>query len=358
MAPTWPDTAFANPHGLDAQYVNFSPPGRNERPNGKRRSHPTTGSPHGAAAGSARYIGAMHHVGGVEAGGTKFICVIGRQDGTILTRARFPTDDPALTLAATAAFFRGEIDRHGHLAGIGVAAFGPLELRPDHPRFGTIGATPKPGWAGADMLEPLRGLGVPLAIDTDVNGAALAEARWGAAQGCDQFVYLTVGTGIGAGVIIDGRPLHGVGHPEAGHVTVPREPADDFPGVCPFHGDCLEGLASGPAMAARWGRSAELLSGAERDAAIALEAGYLAAGIRTLIYTLAPQRVVIGGGVSALPGLIEQVNDRLRATLNGYPGHPEHERDVVVLAGLGDDAGPAGSLALATIAATTGGRDA
>jgi fructokinase len=198
------------------------------------------------------------------------------------------------------------------------------------------------------VIGPLAGaLDVPIGFDTDVNGAALGEGRWGAAAGLDQFVYLTVGTGIGGGAIVGGRPVHGLVHPEIGHVPVPRRPDDGYPGGCPFHRDCLEGMASGPAIGARWGRPASDL-GDLTERAVALEAAYLAAGVRTIVYTLAPRRVVIGGGVSELPGLFPAIHERLADELAGYPGLPEHgDPGFVVKAGLGGMAGPAGALVLA-----------
>jgi fructokinase len=199
------------------------------------------------------------------------------------------------------------------------------------------------------MITPFAtAIGVPVAFDTDVNAAALAEGRWGAGKGLDSFVYLTVGTGIGGGAVIDGRLVHGLGHPEMGHVTVPRRPGDAFPGVCPFHGDCLEGMASGPAIAARFGRRAETLDRSGRSTAVAITAWYLAAGIASLVYGLAPQRVIIGGGLGSMTGLALATRKALRARLGGYPGLPEHEdRRFVVGARLGDRAGPLGTLILA-----------
>lgn len=291
-------------------------------------------------------------LGGIEAGGTKFVCVLGTSDGTILRRERFATRGPDETLADVRAFFDRAAGEH-RLTAIGIAAFGPLELRPQNPAFGHISVTPKPGWSHADLVGPLRHLGVPVGIDTDVNGAALAEARWGAARGCRQFVYFTVGTGIGGGAVIDGRTVQGLVHPEIGHVSVPRQPGDDYPGGCPFHGDCLEGMASGPALAGRWGQPAEHLSGSALERAVDMEAAYLAAGIRNVTYTLAPERVIIGGGVHTLPGLFPAIGRHLRAQLNGYPGLAEHaDDDYVVPAGCGDDAGPLGALALAELART------
>ncbi len=202
--------------------------------------------------------------GGIEAGGTKFVCLVGDHEGTILAERRLPTRGPRETMADAIAFLR-EASAADPLQAIGVGAFGPLDLRPG-PGYGRILATPKPGWSGAEIAGPLRdAFGVPVAVDTDVTAAALAEGRWGAARGLATFAYMTVGTGIGVGIVAGGRPLHGLVHPEAGHVSVPRMPGDDFPGVCPFHGSCLEGMASGPAMAARWGVPAEDLSGALRS---------------------------------------------------------------------------------------------
>lgn len=293
-------------------------------------------------------------LGGVEAGGTKFVCVTGLADGTILTRERFDTRDPESTVAEMRAFFARATAGGQRIAAIGVAAFGPLELRRDHAEFGHIGVTPKAGWSHTDLVGPLTDFAVPVAIDTDVNGAALGEGAWGAAQGLDQFVYLTVGTGIGGGAVVGGATIKGLVHPEIGHMCVARQPGDDFPGVCPFHGDCFEGMASGPAIAARWGSAAEDLSGDELTRAVDVEAAYLAAGIRNVVYTLAPQRIVIGGGVRNLPGLFPAIRRHLADQLNGYPGLPEHAaEDFVVPAGCGDDAGTMGALALAAAVAAS-----
>jgi fructokinase len=193
---------------------------------------------------------------------------------------------------------------------------------------------------------------VPVGFDTDVNGAALGEGRWGAARGLDSFVYVTVGTGIGGGAVVGGAPVHGLPHPEMGHVSVSRLPGDDFPGICPFHGDCLEGMACGPAIAARWGRPAEELRGDDLRRAVDVEAHYLAAGLRNVVYALAPERIVLGGGVAGLPGLLPSLRARLAGALAGYPGLPEHGGDAfVVPPGLGGAAGAAGALALAEAAA-------
>lgn len=285
-------------------------------------------------------------------GGTKVICLVGSGPEHIVAQTRIPTTTPEQTLAQVVDFFQASRAADGPLTSIGIASFGPLELRRSHPRYGFITTSPKPGWACVDVVGRVRSaLGVPVEFDTDVNGAALGEGRWGAGQGLATFVYLTVGTGIGAGAVIDGRIAHGLVHPEMGHISVVRQPGDEFPGVCPFHGDCLEGMASGAAMAARWGYPAEQLEGDDLIAAIELEAAYLAGGLRTIVYTIAPQRIVIGGGVSALPGLFPLLRARLAESLGGYPGLPEHANAAFVLpAALGALAGPAGALALAATA--------
>jgi fructokinase len=188
-------------------------------------------------------------------------------------------------------------------------------------------------------------------LNTDVAGAALGEGRWGAARGLDSFVYMTVGTGVGAAAVLDGHLPTGLGHAEMGHTTVPRQPGDDFPGHCPFHGDCLEGMAAGPAIAARFGRPAEQLDGDDLRRAVEWEAGYLAESVRNIVYTLAPQRVVLGGSVPQLPGLFPRLRARLGEALAGYGALPEHRaEDFVVPAGLGAMAGPAGALLLAELA--------
>lgn len=285
-------------------------------------------------------------LGAIEAGGTKFVCAVGTGPGDIRVRHRIDTVRPEDTLEAVIEFFAGQ----PALAGMGIAAFGPLELRPDHPRFGHITTTPKPGWEGADLVGPVAAaLDVPVAIDTDVNAAGLGEWRWGAGRGLSNVVYLTVGTGLGGGAIVDGRAVTGLVHPEMGHVSVERLEGDRFPGVCPYHGDCLEGMACGPAIEARWGRPGPQLDEL-REQAIEVEAHYLAAGIRNIVYTLAPQRVIVGGGVGQMPGLVEVVQAKLERSMGGYAVQPEHAQRFVVTPELGDDAGIAGGFVLAETA--------
>jgi fructokinase len=295
----------------------------------------------------------MAMYGGVEAGGTKFVCVIGTGPDDIVASTRIEVTDPPTTLGAAVRFFTEAAAEGASLDGIGIGSFGPVELRPGHPMYGHITSTPKPGWSGADMVGPFASaLAVPVGFDTDVNAAALGEGRWGAARGLETFVYLTIGTGIGGGAVVEGRLLRGLGHPEMGHVGVPRRPGDTFPGLCPFHGDCLEGMASGPAIAARHGRRAEELSEEEQDEASALVAHYLAAGCRAFVYALAPERIIVGGGLSTLPWLLERAGIELVGQLSGYPGLPEHAAEgFIVPARLGQWAGPAGTLVLAERAA-------
>lgn len=288
--------------------------------------------------------------GAVEAGGTKFVCMVGTGPDDIRAEVRFPTTTPAETLARTVEFLRTEQGRLGPLAAVGLASFGPVDLAAGSPTYGYITSTPKPGWANADVVGTVgRALGVPLGFDTDVNGAALAEARWGAACGLDTLVYLTVGTGIGGGGIAGGRLMHGLIHPEMGHIRVPHDrSADPFPGVCPYHGDCLEGLASGPAVKARWGRPAEELPA--DHPAWALEAEYLAQALAIYVCVLSPQRLVLGGGVMSAPQLFPLIRARLVSLLNGYVQAPEILRDTdryVVPPALGHRAGVLGALALA-----------
>ncbi len=291
-------------------------------------------------------------LGGVEAGGTKVVCVIGTAPDDIVASTRIEVTDPATTLGAAVEFFAEAVRQGTRLDALGIGSFGPVELRSGHPRWGHITSTPKPGWSNTDIVGPFASaLRIPIGFDTDVNAAALGESRWGAARGLDTFVYLTIGTGIGGGALVDGRLLHGLGHPEMGHVPVPRMDGDAFTGSCPFHGDCLEGMACGPAIAARFGSRAEELGADEQALAATLVAHYLAAGCRAFVYALAPERIIVGGGLSMLPGLFDLAGAALVKQLGGYPGLPEHAaRGFIVPAQLGQSAGPAGTLVLAELA--------
>ena len=286
--------------------------------------------------------------GAVEAGGTKFVCALGRASGDILDEVRIETRDPASTLTQVIQFAAHAEAQHGEVRAFGVGAFGPLELRRNSPTYGFITNTPKPGWANTDLLGSLgRAVARPLGFDTDVNGAALAEWRWGAGRDLDSLVYVTVGTGIGAGVIHHGRPVHGLMHPEIGHVRVHRHPADNgFPGICPFHGDCLEGLSSGPAIVARTGRP---LSAAELEDPIwDIEADYLGQLCAQLVLMHSPQRIFLGGGVMHQKRLFGGIRTRMLHWLQGYVPHPELQATgFIVPPGLGGAAGIKGALALA-----------
>lgn len=294
--------------------------------------------------------------GGVEGGGTKFVCAVGTGPTDLRATASFETTGSDATLGRVIAFFEEqgrqlEQQGAGRLGAIGVAMFGPVGLRHGSAGYGHVLRTPKPGWSGVDVVGPLRAaFGVPIAIDTDVNAAALAEWQWGAARGCDPVLYLTVGTGIGGGVVTGGRPLHGMLHPEMGHVHVRRHPKElrSFSGICPFHGDCLEGMASGPALQQRWGGSPETLPA--DHVAWDIEAHYLAQALAAYIYVLSPERIVIGGGVMCRPGLLAKARDGVRAMLGEYVVSEQVGEKIdtyIVSPALGDQAGVLGALALA-----------
>lgn len=283
--------------------------------------------------------------GGIEAGGTKFVLAVGTGPDDLHDVTSIPTEAPDTTLPRAVAYFE-ERD----VEAVGIAAFGPVDLDRSSDTYGSITSTPKPGWRDTDVLGVVaRDLDVPVGFDTDVNGAALGEQRWGAAQGLDTFVYVTVGTGVGAGGVTGGEPLHGLLHPEMGHLLVRRHPDDTFAGSCPFHGDCLEGLAAGPALQQRWGRPAAELD-ADLAAAVEMEAWYLAQLAVTATYVVSPQRIVWGGGVMNLAGLAERMRERTVELLAGYlevPAITEHTDDYLVRPGLGDHAGVLGAIALA-----------
>jgi fructokinase len=293
--------------------------------------------------------------GAVEAGGTKFVVAVGNEHGEILEHHRFPTADPSSTLTAACAWLRRWLaSGNPALAAIGIASFGPVELDRTSVRYGFIGRTPKAGWSGTDIAGTLRReFKCPIGFDTDVNAAALAEHRWGAARDVDDLVYLTIGTGIGGGVIVNGAPIHGLMHPEIGHIYPRRHLLDlEFEGVCPFHGDCLEGLASGPAILARTGSTLQELDPAHSQWQI--EADYLAQLCAQLVVTVSPQRIVMGGGVMTHATLLPLIRERMRSHLGGYIERSEilggAERYIVAPA-LGDRAGVLGALVLAMDAA-------
>jgi len=285
--------------------------------------------------------------GGLEAGGTKWVCAIGAGPDDIRATTQFSTTMPQATLARAVAFFS---PYRGRLAGLGIGSFGPLDLQPTSPTFGWITSTPKPGWAQTDLAGVLRqALAVPIVLDTDVNAAAFGECHWGAAQGLDTFLYITVGTGLGGGAMVNGQLLHGLLHPEMGHLRIPHDwQADAFAGTCAYHGDCLEGLAAGPALAARWGQAGETLP--DDHPAWVLEAHYLALGLVGFICTLMPQRIIMGGGVMQRSQLFPLIQHEVQQLLNGYIQTPElasHIESYIVPPALGERAGVLGALALA-----------
>jgi fructokinase len=287
--------------------------------------------------------------GAIEAGGTKFNCAIADEQGKIHAQARFPTQDPASTLHRVCEFLHDGARGLGALAAIGVGSFGPVILDRHSPRYGCIGRTPKAGWSGADMAGMLaREFSCAVGFDTDVNAAALAEHRWGAGQNVGTLVYLTVGTGIGGGILVGGRPLHGLTHPEIGHVHPRRHALDPhFEGVCPFHRDCLEGLASGPAIVARCGAQLEQLDAAHPQWDI--EADYVGQLCAQLALTVSPQRIIMGGGVMN-QRLLPLIRRRMLVWLGGYIERSEILTDTdgyLVPAALGDEAGVLGALLLA-----------
>ncbi len=273
--------------------------------------------------------------GAIEAGGTKWICATGDHPANLETLS-IPTTTPEETLSRVTEFFAAK-----PISALGIASFGPADLRRASPTWGYITSTPKPGWANTSVAQALaKRLNVPVAFDTDVNAAALAEAHWGAGLGLSDFLYLTVGTGIGGGAIVSGRILRGSHHPEMGHLPIPRDPTDPFPGACPFHHDCLEGLASGPAMEKRWGTPAETLPA--DHPAWDLEARYLASGLASLTYSFSPEKIILGGGVAGSPGLLEKIRTALKARLAGYIPAP-----AISAPGLGPRSGILGALLLA-----------
>ena len=287
--------------------------------------------------------------GGIEAGGTKFVCAVGTGPDDIRAEIRLPTEAPDITMGRVIDFFRAQQEQHD-IAAIGVASFGPVDPDPDSETFGHITNTPKPGWANTPVAPILRdAFEVPIGFDTDVNVAALGEHRWGAAQSVDTFVYLTIGTGIGGGGMVDGNLLHGLIHPEMGHIALPHNwERDPFAGTCPFHGDCWEGLANGPALEERWGQPGESLPPGHE--AWSLEAHYIALGVTSIMMILSPQMVVLGGGVMEQEHLFPLIHQEVKSQLNGYIQSPtilDRPDTYIVPPALGGRSGVLGAIALA-----------
>jgi fructokinase len=296
-------------------------------------------------------------IGAIEAGGTKFVCGLMDADSqdcakpTLLAKASIPTTDPKTTLEAALSFFTKNAESSGvaKLDGVGIGSFGPVDLKHSSPTWGYITATPKPGWRNTEVAGFFRDrLKAPVAFDTDVNAAAYGELLWGAARGLKDFVYVTVGTGIGGGIFSNGSLVHGLSHPELGHIKIQREKGDSFEGTCPYHRDCLEGMASGPAIGKRWNARPEDL-GAYHEA-WELEARYLAKAFAAYTFVLSPERILMGGGVGLKPGLAERVAVCLGEELGGYvPALNDASRMAGYVARplLGPEAGLFGAAALA-----------
>lgn len=291
----------------------------------------------------------MQLYGGIEAGGTKFVCAVGTGPNDLRAETRFPTTTPDETIDRAIDFFVDQA-RKEPLAAIGIASFGPIDPNPASDTFGYITATPKLKWRDTDFVGKIRdALNLPIGFDTDVNGAALAEYRWGAARGLDTFIYLTIGTGVGGGGMANGQMMHGLVHPEMGHIYLPPHPDDPHPeGFCPYHGNCMEGMTNGPAIEKRWGQPAETLP---RDhPAWELEAHYLAYGLVNHICTLSPQKIIMGGGVMHQQHLFPLIRQKVQLLLNGYiPSRTILEKidAYIVPPELGDKTGVLGALALA-----------
>jgi fructokinase len=291
----------------------------------------------------------MSYFGAIEGGGTKFVCMVGSGPKDIVAETRFPTTTPIETIGRAVSFFKEQM-RSVPLSAIGIGTFGPVDLNPASPTYGYITTTPKPGWRQTEFQSAVQhALELPVGFDTDVNAAALGEGTWGACKGLSQYLYLTIGTGVGVGAVVDGRLMHGALHPEGGHMFLPHDRSKDpFEGGCPFHADCFEGLASGPAMRKRWGVPAETLP--DDHPAWPLEAHYVALALSNMICMFSPQRIVLGGGVMEHTALIPLIRAEVRTILNGYIQIPELETGLdrfIVSPGLGNRSGVLGALALA-----------
>ncbi|HMD90576.1 MAG TPA: ROK family protein [Anaerolineaceae bacterium] len=293
----------------------------------------------------------MKLFGGIEAGGTKFICIVSSGPDKIMAETRFPTTTPEKTLQQVVNFFQEQsVKQEEPISAIGIGCFGPVDLDPASPTFGFITLTPKPGWSNTDMVGTIRkAMDLPVVIDTDVNAAAVGEWTWGAGKDLNDFIYLTIGTGIGGGGVINGKTLHGLVHPEMGHMRIPHDwQVDPFIGTCPYHGDCFEGLAAGPTIKARWGQAGETLP--VDHPAWNLEAKYIALAVQNLVCILSPKRVILGGGVMQQSNLLPLIRKNVSDYLNNYVQSPAILNDIdhyIVAPELGNQAGVMGAIALA-----------
>ncbi|WP_232522411.1 ROK family protein [Marinimicrobium alkaliphilum] len=287
--------------------------------------------------------------GGLEAGGTKFNCVLAHTPSKILARASFPTTTPEETIGHVIDFFQSASRERGPLSALGIASFGPVDRSTGSETYGYITATPKLKWVDTDLLGQIaNALRVPAEFDTDVNGAALGEGVLGAAKGLENYVYVTIGTGVGAGIMANGRPVNGAIHPEVGHIFIPRDPQDtDFPGACPYHGDCLEGLVAGPALEQRWGCKADQLPVDHQ--AWDIQARYLAIMCINLTVCYSPERIILGGGVMQQGHLFPKIRAHFKKLMNGYEQGPAagNLENFIVPPGLGNAAGETGALLMA-----------
>lgn len=281
--------------------------------------------------------------GALEAGGTKMVCAIGNEEGKILEQISVPTITPEETMPAITDYFKRK-----NIAALGVACFGPICVDKSSPDYGHILKTPKLAWADYDIVGALKEeLGVPIGFDTDVNGSLLGEVTWGSAQGLTDVVYITIGTGVGGGILSGGNIVHGMLHPEMGHMDLVPAPGDDYPGKCPFHGNCLEGMAAGPAISDRWGAPGKDL--VDRDEVWELESEYIAQAITNLVFILSPQKIILGGGVMHQMQLFPLIREKVLEKINGYIATKElKDMDSYICpAGLNDDQGIMGAVKLA-----------
>lgn len=284
-------------------------------------------------------------LGAIEAGGTKFVVCVGDENGNVLKRTSFPTRDPQQTMNDVFDFFDQE-----SVEAIGVGSFGPIDPDKNSPTYGYITTTPKPGWANFNIVGVLKErYNIPIGFDTDVNGACLGELYFGSAKGLDSALYMTIGTGIGCGAIVEGNLVHGMLHPEMGHIPLTVREDDPYEGKCPFHGRCFEGLASGPAIEQRWGVKGQDLD--KDHKAWDLEAYYIAQAIANYVLIISPKKIIIGGGVAKQIQMFPMIQKYLREFLNGYIAKDEiltdKINDYIVSPELGDNAGVVGALALA-----------
>lgn len=290
-------------------------------------------------------------IGAIEAGGTKMVCGIGDEHGNLLDRVSIPTTDPETTFAQMIDYFRNIGDKLGDGIGIdalGIGSFGPVDLNRASATYGYITSTPKPGWANTDFVGTFKkALDVPVGFDTDVNGAILGEVTYGAAQGASSAIYITIGTGVGVGVYYEGQLMHGLVHPEAGHILLMKHPKDTYEGKCPYHKTCMEGLAAGPAIQERWGKPAIQL--VDQPEVWEIEAYYIAQAITTYVLCYSPEKIILWGGVMHQEKLFEMIRDKVKELLGGYISSPALEGDLsdyIIAPGLGDDPGIKGAIKL------------